>query len=67
MDRAVCLAGEAVGDAVALGEAEDGVEFLGIICAVSGMEKARLATRRMGGETDFVSHNFLDCCWLNYR
>ena len=41
------MAGEAVGDAVALGEAEDGVEFLGIICAVSGMEKARLATQRI--------------------
>ncbi|HXL26797.1 MAG: hypothetical protein DME75_00455 [Verrucomicrobia bacterium] len=60
MDRAVCLAGEAVGDAVALGEAEDGVEFLGIICAVSGMEKARLATQRMAARL----LSFLIISWI---
>ena len=47
MDRAVCLAGEAVGDAVALAEAEGGFDFLGIICALSEMEKARLAMQKM--------------------
>ena len=41
------MASEAVGDAVALGLAENGVAFLGIVCAVSGMEKARLATQRI--------------------
>ena len=41
------MADEGVRDAVALGDAEDGVDFLGINCAMTGMEKARLATQRI--------------------
>ena len=41
------MAGEAAGDALALGVAEDGVDFLGIVCPPSDMEKARLAMQTM--------------------
>jgi hypothetical protein len=44
---AVCFAGEAAGDAAVFGEGEGELVALGIVCAVSGVQRATLATQKM--------------------
>ena len=57
------FAGEATGDALALGEGEEEADFLGIVCAVSGVEKARAARHAPIVSCDlfFISWNLVDC------
>jgi len=43
----LCFAGEAAGDATVFGETEGELVALGIVCALSGMQRARLATQKM--------------------
>lgn len=59
MECALDLLGEAAAEALALGEGEGEADFLGIVCAVSGAEKARAATHApiISGDLFFISWN----------
>ena len=62
MGRALGLPGEATDDTLALGEGEEEADFLDIVCAVSGAEKARAAMHAPIVSCDlfFISWNFED-------
>ena len=62
MECGLGFQGEATGDALALGEGEEEADFLGIVCAVSGAEKARAAMHAPIVNCDlfFISWNFED-------
>lgn len=62
MECGLGFPGEATGDALALGEGEEEADFLGIVCAVSGVEKARAAMHAAMVSCDlfFISWNFKD-------
>ena len=61
MERTLGLPGEAAGEALALGEGEGEADFLGIVCAVSGTQKARAAIHApiMSCNLFFISWNFV--------
>jgi hypothetical protein len=42
-----CFAGETAGDAAVFGEAEGELDVFGVVCALSAMGRARLATQQM--------------------
>ncbi len=42
----LCLAGAVAETAVALGETKDELGFLGMVCALIGMQRARFATQK---------------------
>jgi len=60
MECGLGFPGEATDDALALGEGEEEADFLGIVCAVSGAEKARAAMHApiMKCDLFFISRNF---------
>jgi hypothetical protein len=62
MGRWLGLLGEAADEAVTLGEGEGAGDFLGIVCAVSGAEKARAAINAPIVNCDlfFISWNLED-------
>jgi hypothetical protein len=62
MECGLGFPGEATGDALALGEGEEEADFLGIVCAVSGAEKARAAMHAPIVNFDllFISWNLED-------
>jgi hypothetical protein len=62
MGRGLGLPGEAADEALALGEGEEEAGFLGIVCAVSGAEKARAAMHApiMNCDSFFISWNLED-------
>jgi len=59
MERAIALPGEPAGEALALGEGEGEADFLGIVCAVSGTQKARAAIHApiISGDLFFIRWN----------
>ena len=61
MGRAFCLPGEAADEALAFGEGEGEADFLGVVCAASGVQKARAAmhTPIMSCDLFFISWNFV--------
>ena len=54
MGRVLCFAAEPDGDAAVFGEAEGEPAALGIVCAASGMESARLAMQKMPARSSLV-------------
>ena len=56
------MPGEATADALALGEGEEEADFLGIVCAVSGAERARAAMHApiVSFDLFFISWNLED-------
>jgi len=55
------LPGEAADEALAFGEGEGEADFLGVVCAASGLQKARAAmhTPIMSCDLFFISWNFV--------
>ena len=62
MECGLGFPGEATDDALALGEGEEETDFLGIVCAVSGSEKARAAMHApiVNFDLFFISWNLED-------
>jgi hypothetical protein len=62
MECGLGFPGEATGDALTLGEGEEEADFLGIVCAVSGAEKARAAMHApiVNFDLFFISWNLED-------
>jgi hypothetical protein len=62
MGRALGLPGEAADEALALGEGEGEADFLGIVCALSGAQKARAVMHapKVSCDLFFISWNFED-------
>jgi len=60
LERGLGLLGEAAGEALALGEGEGESDFLAVVCAASGAEKARAAMHApiMKCDLFFISWNF---------
>ena len=55
------MPGETTADALALGEGEEEADFLGVVCAVSGAERARAAMHPpiVSFDLFFIGWNFV--------
>ncbi len=61
------MAGAAAEAAVALGETEGELGFLGMVCALIGIEGPQARDAKNASEINLFCHNFLDFSGLNLR